>query len=440
VKKALVAVAAIALAVAMFAAGALLPLGARESSGATRVSVSVDEASIPAIADLDSQIAQLQEALRADRSDPKTLALLGLAYVRKARGIADPSYLSKAQTAFDRSLREKPEGNFEASLGMGSVALARHDFSGALQWGRSAAALRPFDDDPFGVIADAFVELGRYQEAARTLQDMVDLRPALAAYSRISYLKELRGDVSGAIHAMKAALAASSGTDAAWTAGQLGDLYLSQGELPRARYEYRRALFLSKTALPARVGLARIAQAHGRTRWAIREMERVTRIYPLPQYVALLGELYGSVNNDTAENAQYALVKAQMKLYDANGVIPDVEVYLFTADHGTPSLHAQMQLTALYRLRPSVRVADALAWTLHARGLDGRAARLSSQALRLGTRDALYHFHAGVIADSLGRKTQAKTYLGQALEINPYFSVVHSPVARRTLQSLRSSR
>jgi len=57
-----------------------------------------------------------------------------------------------------------------------------------------------------GVITDAQIELGRYSESVETLQSMVDLHPDMSSYSRVSYLRELHGDISGAIDMMQRAV------------------------------------------------------------------------------------------------------------------------------------------------------------------------------------------------------------------------------------------
>ena len=49
-----------------------------------------------------------------------------------------------------------------------------------------------------GIMGDAQTELGRYDQALATVQRMVDLRPDLASYSRVSYQRELHGDLPGA--------------------------------------------------------------------------------------------------------------------------------------------------------------------------------------------------------------------------------------------------
>jgi len=59
----------------------------------------------------------------------------------------------------------------------GALELSRHDFRAALADARRVRALAPEVNKPFGVLVDALVELGRYRQAGRTLQAMIDRKP-----------------------------------------------------------------------------------------------------------------------------------------------------------------------------------------------------------------------------------------------------------------------
>jgi len=52
-------------------------------------------------------------------------------------------------------------------------------------------------------------------------------------------------------------------------------------------------------------------------------------------------------------------------------------------------------------------------------------------ALRLGTQDALKFFHRGYIERCLGHDAVAKTWFRGALALNPHFSLLWSPTAKR---------
>jgi tetratricopeptide (TPR) repeat protein len=388
---------------------------------------------------LDRTIASLQAHLRASPYDWRSHADLGLAYLQKGRLTADPTWYTKADGVLVRSLSLNQKENSHAVLGMGVLSLARHEFADALAWGRQARSLDPYDAEARGVIGDALVELGRYGEAIQAFQEMIDLRPDLSSYARVSYARELHGDISGAIGAMTEALAASGGVpeDAAWVASQLGDLYLGAGRVARAEREYRRGAYLAPTYVLPQVGLAKVAAIRGDIEQATEKLTGVVDRYPAPEFVILLGDLYRAAGRSGEAQAQYELVRAMQQLYRDNGVNTDLEWALFNADHGVGLEAALERARAEYQRRKSIHAADALAWTLYRTGQYREAARFSRESLRLGTRDPLLHFHAGMIAFRLGNRAGAEQHLSAAIAINPNFSFLHRDLAERTLERAR---
>ena len=422
---------------AMVAAGAVLVPRALRSAPTPSVNVPIPATEgIVVSGSLDSTIASLQERLRST-DDPRSLASLGIAYLQKARSVADPTYYAKSEDALRRSLAMDAEDNFDAAIGMGLLSLGRHDFDEALRWGRRAHRVNPFGAPALGVVGDALLELGRYEAAASAYRKMVELRPSLSSYARVSYTRELRGDVRGAIAAMETARAAAlpGSEDAAWVSHQIGDLYFSIGDLDRAARAYRSAMWAVPGYAPARVGRARVAAASGDLEGAARLLARVTESYPLPSYIALYGEVLDAAGRGADARRQYELVEVQTRLYDSNGVLPDVETYVYLADHHLLQREDVAELRRLYETRPAIRVADALGWALYSVGEAEEAQRYARAALRLGTRDPLFHFHAGMIAHEVGDAPAARRYLSRALALNEAFSILHADTARKILRT-----
>jgi len=214
------------LAAALFVAGGigLFRSGGDGAHAQGATTTTADTLLAPAISgSLEQIIENLQSRLRVLPTDWQAFASLGLAYVQQARVTADPSYYPKAQGVLERSLGLERNDNFAAMVGMAALAAARHDFAGALRWGEQAKAINPYNGNVYGVIGDAQVELGRYQDAFATFQKMVDTLPGVASYARVSYARELMGDVPGAIKAMEAARdIAGTPADSAWASYQLG--------------------------------------------------------------------------------------------------------------------------------------------------------------------------------------------------------------------------
>jgi tetratricopeptide (TPR) repeat protein len=435
-----------ALAATMFVAGGIgLRRGGEEGIGSRTGSLARDPTALtahPAIltGTLSQQIASLQRRLRGLPSDWHSWAILGLAYVQEARVTADPRYYPKAHGALARSLAIRRRGNFEADVGQGALALARHDFSGALVWGERARRINPYNPNVYGVIGDAQIELGRYRQAFATIQRMVNLHPELPSYARASYALELQGDVSGAVRAMNMALqAAGTPEDRAFAAYQLGELHFSNGRVDRAAAYYREGAALAPQYAPPRAGLARVAWARGDPDRAIRLYSAVVRRYPLPEYVIALGDLYRVSGHRSQASREYALVRAEERLFRAAGVNVDLELALFDADHGDPRV-ALAEARAEWRRRHGILVADALAWALHRNGRDVRALRYANFARTLGYRSATFAFHVGMIELGLGHRTNAARDLRRAMAINPHFSILQAPVARDALRGIGAGR
>ncbi|MFG2823334.1 tetratricopeptide repeat protein [Kitasatospora sp. NPDC048365] len=87
--------------------------------------------------------------------------------------------------------------------------------------------------------------------------------------------------------------------------------------------------------------------------------------------------------------------------------------------------------------RPFLDSHDAYAWALHLNGRDEEAAAQSNHALALGTRNALYHYHRGMIEKSLGHPDRARAELTQALDLNPAFHPLHELQPARTQAAAR---
>jgi len=377
-------------------------------------------------------IPQLQQQVRANPTDVVGLGLLGLAYQQRARETGDPSYYTKSDGVLQRALRYSPD-DLVATSGLGALALSRHRFHEALVFGRRAVALSPSTARGYGVVGDAQVELGRYREAFAAFDRMASLKPSLSSYARVSYARELLGDVHGAADAMRLAIDAAAGQPEAlaWSRTQLGKLFWSQGRVRAAEREYRAALAVRPGYVYAFDGLAQVEAARSRNRKAITYEQRAAEAIPLPQFVAALGDLQRLAGNDNRARRQYALIGAIQRLLRANGVRTDLETALFDVDHAVRLRRALSLARAAQAERPSIDGDDVLAWALVRNGRCSEALHYSKRALRLGTRDAVKFFHRGMVERCLGDSAVAKRWFRRALSVNPHFSLLWAPAATR---------
>jgi hypothetical protein len=393
--------------------------------------------SLPRGASTDQRIEVLQRAVRDGIAGAQGYALLGAAYLQKNRENGDPSFYSRAERSFGAALR-RDAPNLDALLGAGTLAGARHDFREQLHLGLEAHGIVPELAGPNSVIADAQIELGRYGAAARTIQRMVDLKPNLASYARASYYRELHGDLAGAVQAMR--LAVSAGSDVpenvAYVQNVIGDLELQRGHPAAARRAYMAALARLPGYARAEAGLARVHIARGDLDGAASRLRTVTERLPLTTFLILLAETDIARGADRQAELDLDVVRSQQRLLRAAGARPDAELILFKANHGDPRTAVRLG-RRLWVDAPSVRSADALGWALTRAGRPREGVAWARRALRIGSRDPLFHLHAGLAAKAAGQPGAAARELRTALAGRAALSPLRAREARAALEGLR---
>ena len=331
------------------------------------------------------------------------------------RETGDAGFYARAQGAVDRALSLRPD-DAGALTERSALELSRHDFRAGLRDALRARALAPTVIAPFGAVVDALVELGRYPQAERALQEMVDRKPNLAAYARVSYFRELHGDLDGALAAMRAAVSAGGAAPEqdAYVRALLGGLELQKGRIGAAVRQYREAL-QAVPRLPGRRGRPgpgrRRARAPGRGHRAAAARRRPAAAAELRHRA---GRGAGSPRAGARRRRRASRSCASRRCSSsAAGVNADVELALFEADHGSPRRAVALGRRA-WAAAPSVRSADALGWALHRAGHSRAALGWARRALALGSRDPAFLTHAGLIARSAGEPRLAARWLAGA--------------------------
>ena len=382
-------------------------------------------------------IAATRAAIEEEPGAAALHATLGDLYYQRGRETAKSTWNEKAHASYRQALALNPQ-SAHATTGLGTLALAKHDFGGGLRYGEQALRLEPNSVRPYAAIVDGQIELGRYGDARRSLDRMVALKPNLASYARISYFRELHGDLDGALEAMRLAVSAGGGSaeNIAYVETLLGNLELQRGEIAHAGRAYRTALARVPDYLPARAGLATVAAANGQLDRAITGYEAVVETSAVHEYHLLLLEALLADNRDRAAREEIAAIRGNQAIERRNGVNTDAELAIFEADHGSAARAVELGRAAV-RTAPSVSAADAYSWALTAAGRGDAALRWAQRALRTGWRDPLVRYHAGMAAKLAGEPAPARRWLSQALELNPRFSPLHAPRARRALARLQ---
>jgi tetratricopeptide (TPR) repeat protein len=144
-----------------------------------------------------------------------------------------------------------------------------------------------------------------------------------------------------------------------------------------------------------------------------------------------------AVSGDAANSEkQYQLVEFIGKLSAINQQVFNRELAIFYADHDRKLPDALTLAEKELDVRHDVYTSDALAWALLKNHQAVRAKEEMQRALRMGTKDALMEYHAGMIYGALGDTTEESLHLKRALALNPRFHVLFADQATKMLAGL----
>src|SRR5260370_517388 len=181
-----------------------------------------------------SSLSPAEQSMAAARKlidqDPKyceAYNALGLALSRRARETSDVIFYTQAEDALKRSFEISP-GNFDGERTAVWLLLGKHEFAAALEKAKELNKKMPDDVMLYGFLTDANVELGNYDDAEKA-----------------AYLRELFGDLDGALELMDMAYQSTppnEAEDRAWILSQIGHLQLNSGKLSEAESTLQQAL------------------------------------------------------------------------------------------------------------------------------------------------------------------------------------------------------
>jgi tetratricopeptide (TPR) repeat protein len=335
---------------------------------------------------LRARISDMERRLREEPNDVGAAVLLSDALLRQARATNDGRPASRAGDVLKAVLKDDP-GQYDALRMLGAIDLSQHRFRDALEVARHARDLRPNDAWNYGVMGDALIELGEYDKAFEAFDTMMDLRPSAAAYARVAYARELRGNLQGALQAMHLAATATPPQDLeaqAWYGAQIGELYLRMGNLDDADRAYRHAAFLFPTYPHAMIGQGKVKVARGdRERALAIYLEQMKRT-PSLDLASRIGDVYAQAGNAPESERYYQLAE---DLAGPPMAQSEANLALFLADHDRKLPQAVTIAEAVAAARQDIFTEDALAWAYYKVGRVDDALAASQRALRTGTRD-----------------------------------------------------
>ncbi len=385
---------------------------------------------------LDGQIGRLRTQIQENPHNVALYISLSQVYLQKVRETADSSYYTKIDELMDQAQKIEP-ANADVPATRSSVALGRHHFLEGKKYAQEAIALDSHRNTYYGLLGDAEIELGHYTQAVAAFQKMMNLRPEYSAYVRVAYIRELKGDISGAREFLRLAISSGSSfkENIAFAYVELGKLDM-RGNTSEAETDFNHALATVPEYPTALEGLGKIAFFNGDLPKAEAYFLQAYQKLSIVQFATDLSDVY-TQEHKTKEAEQYiTLAELAFAQSEKSGVDTDLEESLFLSDHDLQLQNALVRAQNAYTARPSIYAADYLAWALYKNGQFTKAAGYEKEALRLGENDPLILFHQGLIAAKNNQNLKASKYLTKALALNPRFSILQASVASSTLRTL----
>ena len=366
-------------------------------------------------------MARVTKLIEKNRKNFEAYNALALALSRRARETSDVQFYTQAEEALKKAFEISPN-NFDGERIQVWLLLGKHEFAAAREQALQLSKRMPDDIMVHGFLVDANAELGDYKEAEKAAQLMLDLRPGnLPGITRAAYLREIFGDVDGALELMNMALqstAPSEVEDSAWIQTQIAHLQLSVGKTTDAEKNLNQALLLFPRYHYALGNLAKVRIHQKRYDDAVLLLQQRYQAAPHAENLYDLAEALQLAGRSEEAKKAFAEFEQKSLLETNRGDNSNRELIFYYADHAHEPQKALEVASREFALRHDVYTLDSYAWALHVNGQDHEARKQIEAALAVGVRDAKLIRHAREIALKEGDRAAADKYLKQAADLN----------------------
>jgi tetratricopeptide (TPR) repeat protein len=335
---------------------------------------------------------------------------LAMAYARRARETSDVAFYERAEETLRQSFAIAPD-NYEGLKVRTWLLLGRHEFAKAREVAIQLNRQTPDDVTVYGYLADSNAELGNYQEAVDAVQWMLNLRPGnVPGLTRAAYLRELHGDMEGAIDLMQRAYDSTPYQeleDRAWLLTQIAHLHLSAGRLLEGAKFANGALGVFPDYHYAVGTLGQIRLAEKRYDEAAALFQKRLAAAPHAENLFAVAEALERAGRD--EEAARAFAEFEPRALQESTLADNAnhELAAYYTDYAHQPEKALRIAESEAARRHDAFTLDAYAWALAATG-DYRRANIEIQkALSFGLKDPKVLAHARTIAESCGMDCQA---------------------------------
>ena len=336
------------------------------------------------------KLAELKAKIAAKPEDVKLRLQAATIFITEQRITGEHHFYYGAIEKILNGVLSIDPKNFEATVYKASLRMSQHQFADAKKIAEEAKTINPNNAYVYGILVDANVELGNYEEAIANSDKMQALKPSLEAYSRASYLREIYGDYKGAIDAMKLAVQAGlpGSEPQCWSRNVLADLYMNTGKLAEAKSTYEENLYLRPSYAPSMAGLAKVEAKMKNYARALALLDSANAIMPQSSFEEQKADVYAAMGDTKKAMDKYAEVQ-KLLIKDANTVGHAVSLelsrnFIKTNQWDSAKKYAMME----YAIRPkNIDVNNELAWIAYNQQDFVKAKEYSKAALSTGSKN-----------------------------------------------------
>lgn len=377
--------------------------------------------------------AAIQKLLADIRSNPNNLKSklqLAFAYISESRVTGNHAYYDKAALQLIEDILDERPDDYEALCAKSTVLLSQHHFADALTIGQMVVKENSSSAFGYGILTDANVELGNYDEAIKCADKMVSLRPDIRSYSRVSYLREIYGDYDGAIDAMKMAIDAGvpGAEQTEWARVYTGHLYELTGKYPEAQNQYQQSLYHRPQYAFALAGMGRIEKSKRNFKEALNYFNQAKFSVTDYSFNDECADVYRAMlkpieaDNELKQAIEMLSAGNGKESEAAHGHYSDRELALLYLKSYRYDLALQHAMTEYNRRPNNIDVNQTLAWVHYRRGEYADANKNIDVAMKTKSKNPILLFQAGLIKAKSGNMAEGNKLIQQSLAINRYIS------------------
>ncbi|MFY0683561.1 MAG: hypothetical protein JXR20_03350 [Balneola sp.] len=333
----------------------------------------------------------------------------------------DISYLAKAEKLLQESNKFYKENNAGVLQALAQLSITKHDFQSAIKYADIALSIGEDKLLSHMIIYDASMETGDYEHAQYILENEITNKASFNYLIRKSQFEDYSGNASESISALEKGAQRINYSTAltAWAQSNLGDRLGHEGNVEKSYSMFLSVLNQEKSGasyLHSLKGIAYIAYANDRNLEFAREiMTFVSSNLDSPDANLMLAEMAEYEGKEEEKRAYLNAFYTEASNPKYYGMYDAELIQLAATEFGDFEV-AEALIQKEIENRPSPITYDLMAWVKFHKGEIAEARSILEEKVLNKTYEPVPAYHAGVILNESGDKTESSKLLNYAKE------------------------